>query len=73
MAPRRVGSARLGVAAHVTLLFPFMALEGIDATVLDRAASVFAAFAPFDFVFEGVGRFAATTGLAPDRARPLSR
>jgi len=50
-----------------------MALEGIDAAVLDRAASLFAAFAPFDFVFEGVGRFAATTGLAPDRARPLSR
>jgi 2'-5' RNA ligase len=61
-------SARLGVAAHVTLLFPFMAPDAIDAAVIERAARVLRAFSPVDFALERVGRFAATAWLAPEPA-----
>lgn len=60
--------ARLGVPAHVTILFPFMAPERVDASVLQRVRDALAGFAAFAFTLEKVGRFPATTYLAPEPA-----
>lgn len=42
------GSARLGVPAHITVLFPFMPPHQIDATILARLQQLFALEEPFD-------------------------
>ena len=41
-------NARLGVPAHVTVLFPFLPPGRIDASVLTRLQQLFAAEEPFD-------------------------
>ena len=43
--------ASLGVPAHVTALFPFVAAASIDADVLDRIADVACGSHPFDYLF----------------------
>ncbi len=47
-------SAALGVAAHITLLFPFLDGEAIDEAVL---AELFARFNAFDFTLDRVEQF----------------
>ena len=68
-------SAALGVPAHVTVLFPFMAAERIDAEVLHgiRTApdGALDGAPAFGFVLAGVARFAATAYLEPDPAEPF--
>ena len=41
-------NARLGVPAHITVLFPFMPPVRIDSTILARLRQLFAAEEPFD-------------------------
>ncbi|MBA8792619.1 2'-5' RNA ligase [Friedmanniella endophytica] len=49
--------AALGVPPHVTVLYPFLPPEQIDATVLDRLTALLAGDAGFDTVFRGLGWF----------------
>jgi 2'-5' RNA ligase len=58
-------SSRLGVPAHVTVLFPFMSPSEISADVLQRAQRALEGTAAFSFELSTVGRFSATTYLAP--------
>jgi 2'-5' RNA ligase len=64
-------SAGLGVPAHVTVLFPFMPPEQINADVVRRAQAALAPLAPFALRLLRVGRFAATAWLAPEPAQPF--
>lgn len=65
-------AASLGVPAHVTVLFPFMAPELIDGAVLGRLRGALAGAAPFAFELGRVGRFPETAYLAPDPAEPFA-
>ena len=67
-------SAALGVPAHVTLLYPFIAPERIDADILDKVTECFGGFAPIAFSLTEVGRFPAETlYLAPTPDEPFRR
>ena len=65
------GAARLGVPAHVTVLFPFMDPANIDEQVLLVCAGVLAAQSSFSFTLGSVGRFAETAYLEPRPAQPF--
>jgi 2'-5' RNA ligase len=64
-------SAALGVPPHVTLLFPFMAPEQIEASVLQDVRGALDGAPAFDFSLAGVARFAATAYLEPSPAAPF--
>lgn len=64
-------SAALGVPAHITLLFPFMAPEAIDGAVLQGIRDALAGACAFDFVLARAARFPATACLAPEPAAPF--
>lgn len=61
-------SARLGVPAHVTALYPFMPPERIDEGVLQQVQSLVSTSGGFGFALEHVGRFPGTVYLAPEPA-----
>jgi len=50
-------SAALGMPAHVTLLYPFVAAAATDAAMHDRLRGCFARAAPFDFALTEARRF----------------
>lgn len=58
-------TAVLGVPAHIAVLSPFMPAEQITADVLHRLQDALAQMRSFDFSLETIGRFSATTYLAP--------
>jgi 2'-5' RNA ligase len=64
-------SARLGVPAHITLLFPFMDPGRITDAVLRQAQQALAGVPAFGFSLATVARFAATAYLAPEPAGPF--
>ena len=64
-------SARRGMPAHVTLLFPFLPVEDLDAGVEDALARVVGSRPAFPFRLAGVGRFPAVLYLAPEPAAPF--
>jgi len=64
-------SAALGVPPHVTLLFPFMAPEQVDASVLQDIRGALDGASAFDFTMAGVARFAATAYLEPSPPAPF--
>jgi 2'-5' RNA ligase len=64
-------AARLGVPAHVTVLFPFMAPERIDAAVLAQAQAILSGLAPFAFRLARIDRFPGVLYLAPEPAEPF--
>jgi 2'-5' RNA ligase len=64
-------SARLGVLAHITVLFPFMPPESIDTTVLRRCEKVFSSHVSFDFRLSSVGRFPVAAYLEPNPSQPF--
>lgn len=64
-------SARLGVPAHVTVLFPFMPPERVDASVLERIRRVVGSARSFEFSLSAVARFPATAYLAPEPPAPF--
>jgi 2'-5' RNA ligase len=64
-------SARLGMPAHITVLYPFMPARRITAEVLAVAAQAIAGVAAFRFALTHVGRFPATAYLAPEPAAPF--
>jgi 2'-5' RNA ligase len=61
-------SAKDGVPAHVTTLYPFVPLAGIDDGVLAQVAEVARAQPAFDVAFNRVGRFPGVLYLAPEPA-----
>ena len=64
--------ARLGVPAHVTVLFPFMPADMINDVVLRELADLFAATPAFDVTFEDVGWFDDTVVfLSPRPEQPF--
>jgi 2'-5' RNA ligase len=75
---RESSSARAGVPAHVTILFPFVPPRSVDGDVLLRVAAIAAAVPAFDVAFGEVRRWepsdAAPDGvvwLAPEPAAPF--
>jgi len=64
-------TALLGVPAHITVLWPFMAPDEVSEEVLSKLHRLFATVAPFTFSLAGVGRFPETTYLAPNPAAPF--
>jgi hypothetical protein len=64
-------SARLGVPAHITVLFPFMPPERIGGSVLERIQRVLGSAQSFDFSLSAVARFPATAYLAPKPTAPF--
>jgi 2'-5' RNA ligase len=61
-------SARRGLGAHITVLYPFMAPQRLDAVILKKAAGALAAQAQFSFQLKSVGRFPEVAYLAPEPA-----
>ena len=64
-------SARQGVPAHLTVLYPFMPPELVSGQVQGGIRQTLLQAAPFDFKLARVGRFPATTYLAPDPVAPF--
>jgi 2'-5' RNA ligase len=63
--------AKLGVPAHITILFPFMPPEAIDSEVYGRLTLLFRRFSPFRCVLSQVQRFPSTAYLAPIPSGPF--
>lgn len=70
---RRWDPAGQAVAAHVTVLFPFLAPASIDAAVDASLEKVVGAVPAFDVRFARVGRFPNVVWLAPDPVSPFAR
>ncbi|MEU8686670.1 2'-5' RNA ligase family protein [Streptomyces sp. NPDC048611] len=66
-------SARAGVPAHVTVLFPFLDERRIDTRVRSALAAVLGRQHPFDLRFESCGRFPGVLYLAPGPDTQLRR
>lgn len=64
-------SALLGVPAHITLLYPFMAPELITAADLEQVRGVVAHAQAFAFRLVRTGRFPGCLYLAPEPAAPF--
>jgi 2'-5' RNA ligase len=66
--------APLGVPAHVTLLYPWVPAEELDADVEERLAAVVGAAEPFDFILRRVARFdEPLLCLRPEPHEPFTR
>jgi 2'-5' RNA ligase len=64
-------SARQGMPAHVTLLFPFLPVEDLGAPVEATLARVVGSHRAFPFRLARVGHFPAVLYLAPEPAEPF--
>jgi 2'-5' RNA ligase len=58
-------SARRNVPAHVTILYPFLSLDAVDATVVDRLRAIAARVRCFDYRLSELRRFPVALYLAP--------
>ena len=63
--------AKVGMPAHVTLLYPFMAPELIDTAVVEQARAALAGAHKFAFNLARVCRFTDVLYLAPDPPGPF--
>jgi len=64
-------AARMGVPAHVTVLYPFVPPADLDTSVRHALACIAAEHRPFDARFARVGRFPKAVYLAPDPPAPF--
>lgn len=64
-------AAAIGVPAHVTLLYPFIAPNEISLAVLDDLGQCFGRFSPFSFSFAEMRRFPGVLYLAPEPDEPF--
>ena len=64
-------SARLGVPAHITVLFPFMSPSELSPRVLGELKRLFLGQAAFGFQLGSVARFPATSYLEPHPSDPF--
>ncbi|MGW1239684.1 2'-5' RNA ligase family protein [Streptomyces bobili] len=66
-------SARAGVPAHVTVLFPFLHESRIDSSVLTAVGEVIGRHRPFEARLERCGRFPEILYLVPEPDIPFRR
>jgi 2'-5' RNA ligase len=66
-----VPNAALGVPAHITLIYPFVPAERLDAAVRRRVARALARQPPFTFRLSAALRWPNTLYLAVDPAEPF--
>ena len=64
-------SARDGVPAHVTILFPFLPARALDRSVRRTLARIGTSTEPFDVSFASVATWPATVYLEPEPAEPF--
>jgi 2'-5' RNA ligase len=64
-------SAKLGVPAHITVLYPFMPPESITEAVVHEAGAAISQIQPFAFRLATVGRFPGVLYLAPEPSAPF--
>lgn len=64
-------SARLGVPAHITLLFPFMSPELVTPSVRASVSKLASSVAAFSFKLGPIKRFPGAVYLAAEPAAPL--
>ncbi|MGH2812324.1 MAG: GrpB family protein, partial [Actinomycetota bacterium] len=65
-------SASAGIPAHVTVMFPFLPADEIDAGVQKRVAGLVGSVDPFEFVLAETGRFdPSVLYLDPQPSRPF--
>jgi 2'-5' RNA ligase len=70
----RYDNARLGIPAHITLLFPFVPAERLDDEVREQLRELFAAQQGFSFLLTRLTDFPdETLWLAPEPAEPFRR
>lgn len=69
----RWDAAGTAVPAHVTLLFPFLPPDRLDASVDAELARITASVPRFDLRLERVGRFPDVVWLSPEPVEPLAR
>ena len=61
-------AAWAGVPPHVTLLFPFLAVDRLTPVTRSNLVAIARSVAPFDVSFKGVGLFPGVVYLAPEPA-----
>ena len=66
-------NARLGIPAHVTLLFPFVPADVLDEALFEELCPLFAAQPAFAVSFPRVARFPDHAWLAPEPSEPFVR
>jgi hypothetical protein len=64
-------SAAIGVPAHITCLYPFIAPDEIGPAVLDELRGCFERFPTFNFSLTEARRFPGVLYLAPEPAEPF--
>jgi 2'-5' RNA ligase len=64
-------AASQGVPAHITVLYPFVSPDSIDADVLAGVRSAIAGFRPFPFRLASIARFPGVVYLAPEPSAPF--
>jgi 2'-5' RNA ligase len=65
-------SAAAGMPAHITLLYPFLPPDAIDAVALDRLRACVGRFAAFDFGLTAIGYFdPGVLYLTPEPGEPF--
>jgi 2'-5' RNA ligase len=64
-------SAKLGLAAHITVLYPFMSPEQITEAVLNRVRLALSSAVTFSFRLARIGRFPNVLYLAPEPVEPF--
>jgi 2'-5' RNA ligase len=64
-------TAKLGVPAHITVLFPFMPPDEITSDVLHQAQIALSTVPSFGFSLARIGRFPTTTYLSPVPPEPF--
>ncbi|MDX3103882.1 2'-5' RNA ligase family protein [Nonomuraea angiospora] len=65
-------SARFGVSAHVTVLYPFLPRPEIGEATVAELAGLFAGHRPFEAAFTGCARFPGLLYLGPEPAEPFA-
>jgi len=63
--------AKLGVPAHVTVLYPFIPPERITDAVVRKVRDILCAFAAFEFRLARIARFPTALYLAAEPAQPF--
>jgi 2'-5' RNA ligase len=66
-------NAALGIPAHITLIFPFVAAEEIGEELIGELRELFAGQPAFSFTLARVARFPEAAWLAPEPDEPFRR
>jgi 2'-5' RNA ligase len=69
----RYDNASLGIPAHVTLLFPFVPTDAVDAALVGELRALFVSQPAFSFSLTRVARFPEVAWLSPEPAEPFRR